>query len=158
MNIFFGSWKPLFLSLRLRLTILLWKTPAVPSKSRRRGVFFVPCSSAHSLCSHLWVGKNFTNGQCSVSVCGPDKTGQLVCKGQGASASFSWNLDVGLEQLFIFTRGILSPVQWEYCTLNSYVMKTLVPSVSGSVCCRILCTDVRNTLNSLKKFQKVGHK
>lgn len=148
---FFCSWKPLFLSLRLRLTLLMWKTPAVPLKSRRRVVFFVQCSSAHSLCSHLWVGKNFTDGQCSVSVCG------LVSKGQGASASFSWNLEVGLGQLLFFTWGILSPVQWEYCTSNSYVVKTLMPSMSDSVGCRILCTDGRNSLNSLK-FQKVGHK
>lgn len=68
------------------------------------------------------------------------------------SGIYIFLLDLGL--LFLFISGVLSPVQCEHKTLNTCVVKTLKPSASGSVCCRILCTSDRN---SLKRFQKVGH-
>lgn len=138
-----------FRALKLRMNILLWINTSSALKAHMLRCVVCPCSLAHSLFSHLWVGKSLTDGQCS-SVYRPRKSGWLISKGGVSSASFSWNLEAGLGPLFL-TRGVLSPVQWEHYTLNSCVVKTHMPPVSDSVCCRILCTDNRNSLRSFRK-------
>lgn len=102
-----------FRALKLRMNVLLWINTSGALKAHMPRCVLWPCSLAHSLCSHLWVGKSLTDGQCS-SVYRPGKW-WLISKGEVSSVSFSWNLEMGLGPLFL-TRGVLSPVQWECYT------------------------------------------
>lgn len=83
MNIFFFVAENLsFWALSLRLNILLWINTSGSLKVHMPKCVLCPVLLAHSLCSHLWVDKNLTDGRHSVSVYGPDNLSWLVSEGE----------------------------------------------------------------------------